>query len=198
MKKQITLGQYRTIDITIFLIVLCLFEFLSVYILNNDKYPYFSLSISLPIILICMMRWGYRCLLLPIASGIVYCLTIGNANIDNYVIYSIGNLFVLFNLIWFIKGKDKIRSSGFLTILFVITGFIFTCLGRSVVSLFFDGDFLKVLIGFLGTGFINLILACFVIMIARIQPGLFIDQIVYLKEVQKENEKEITENCEEK
>lgn len=197
MKKQITLKQYRLLDLSIFTIVLCLFEFLSVYILNNDDYPYFSLSISLPIILICMMRWNYRSFILPILSGVVYCLTIGNATIDNYVIYSIGNLFILLNLIWFKLGKDKIRSSGLLTILYTISGFILMCLGRSVVSIFFDGKFLSVLIGFLGTGFINLLLACFVIMIARIQPGIFVDQITYLKEVQKEITEESKEQTNE-
>lgn len=197
MKKQITLKQYRLLDLSIFTIVLCLFEFLSVYILNNDDYPYFSLSISLPIILICMMRWNYRSFILPILSGVVYCLTIGNATIDNYVIYSIGNLFILLNLIWFKLGKDKIRSSGLLTILYTISGFILMCLGRSVVSIFFDGKFLSVLIGFLGTGFINLLLSCFIIMIARIQPGIFVDQITYLKEVQKEITEESKEQTNE-
>lgn len=184
--NQITLKQYRVIDITIFAIVLCLFEFLSVFILNIDEYPYFSLSISLPIILICMMRWNHRCFILPILSGVVFCLTIGNATVENYVIYSVGNLFILFNLIWFKLPKEKITQSSLLTILYTVSGYVLMCLGRSVVSIFFDKNFLDVFIAFLGTGFINLVLASFIVLIARIQPGMFKDQITYLKEVQEE------------
>ena len=139
-------------------------------------------------LLICMMRWNGLAFFMPIVSGVVYCYSIKSATLDNYLIYTIGNMFVLINLVWFLKGKEKIRNSLPLSIVYTVTGFLLVALGRTIVATILGNDFLGVLIGFLGAESINLVLAGFIIAIARLQNGLFIDQILYLKNIQKEEE----------
>ena len=188
MGKGISLRTYKLIDLAIFTALLIVFEFLGVYVIEKYNHPEFCLSISLPLILICMMRWNGLAFFMPIVSGVVYCYSIKSATLDNYLIYTIGNMFVLINLVWFLKGKEKIRNSLPLSIVYTVTGFLLVALGRTIVATILGNDFLGVLIGFLGAESINLVLAGFIIAIARLQNGLFIDQILYLKNIQKEEE----------
>lgn len=185
MQKGISLRTYKFIDVATFSILAGVFEYIGVYALKMYEFPYFSLSLFLSLTLICMMRWNYLSLILAIICGGVYCFA-NDGSVNNYLIYIFGNAFLLLNLLWFIKGKKKIKDKLALTVMFIITGYLSICLGRSLVSMILGESFFPVLLGFLGTETINLVLTLFVVLIARRQKGLFTDQIEYIKEVQRD------------
>ncbi|MDD3999466.1 MAG: hypothetical protein PHX62_01045 [Bacilli bacterium] len=189
MKKQLSLSSYRFIDIFVFTALTIVFELLSskaVFWFN--EFYYVSLFIALSLIV--MMRWGAWALITIIAAAITYCLA-NNASFNQYIIYIIGNSFLLFNLFWFLLGKERIRR-GYTTVLFVFTGYLFVEIGRAMVSIFFGSNFFSAFLGFLGTDALSALLGLLIILIARKQNGLFEDQISYLLRIDKEEQNRVS------
>ena len=93
--NQITFQQYRSIDLTIFTIVLTVFEAITTIATTTwfAAQPV-AISISLAIICVVMMRWGWRAVFPAVAGGAVFCIASG-ATIEQYLIYCIGNVFAL-------------------------------------------------------------------------------------------------------
>ena len=144
----------------------------------------YSVSLFLAISLLVMMRWGAWSVFTIVAGALTYCWAIGAA-FENYIIYVFGNLFILFNLLWFLMGKERIRK-GYWTVLFVLAAYFLVELGRAIIAVFYGSAFLDTLISFLGTDLLNALLAVLIIIITRRQNGLFEDQISYLKRINEE------------
>jgi hypothetical protein len=185
MNKHLSLSTYRLIDISIFTVLMVVFELIAVKAINWFDEVY-SVSLFLTIALILIMRWGFWSIFTIITGAIIYCYAIG-ATVDNYLVYIGGNLFILFNLFWFTLGKERIQK-GALTLLYVLSGFVLVELGRSLIASFLGFPFFPTLIGFLGSDVLSALLALLIIMITRKQNGLFEDQIAYLIRVNQEEE----------
>jgi hypothetical protein len=187
MRKNISFKTYRLIDLLILTGLLVIFEMVASQAPSwfSEKY-YISLLFSMSLIV--LMRWNAWSIITILAGTVVYCLQ-NQGDLKNYIIYMVGNLFILFNLLWFIKGKHLFKKSH--VVLFYITsGYLFVEIGRSLVALFFDAPFFSTLIGFLGTDLLNFLLALLIVFIMRRQDGLFEDQIAYLKRMSERNEKD--------
>jgi hypothetical protein len=144
----------------------------------------YCISLFMMLSLIVMMRWGLWSAFTIIAGAVTFCLAI-EASWKNYIIYVVGNLFILFDLFWFLLGKGRLRE-GYMTVSFVLSGYVLVEIGRSVVAVFFRWPFLPTLIGFLGTDLLSALLAVLIILISRKQNGLFEDQLSYLKRINDE------------
>jgi len=184
--NKISFKNYRLFDLAVFSILLAVFEVIAVRAVSWFGELY-SISLFLAISLLVMMRWGAWSAVTIVAGALAFCWANG-AVLENYVVYVAGNLFLLFNLFWFLLGKDRIRQ-GYFSALFVLSGYLLTEFGRAVVSVFFGNRFFSAFIGFLGTDALNLLLALLVVWIAKRQNGLFEDQISYLKRTQEEERK---------
>lgn len=184
MEKQLTLRGYRSIDLLLFTAMMIIFEMLAVKATMWFGEVY-CISLFMLLSLIVMMRWGGWSVFTIVAGAVTFCLANG-ATWENYIIYVGGNLFILFDLFWFYLGKVRMRE-GYLTVSFVLCGYVLVEIGRSAIALFFGGNFLQTLIGFLGTDLLSALLALLIIMISRKQNGLYEDQITYLKRINAEN-----------
>lgn len=182
MKKNMSLGTYRFVDIFVFTVLMILFEFLATNFVDTSLY---SVSLFIPLTLIVMMRWNIWSIIIIIASAITYVYA-NNGTSDNYLIYIIGDLFILFNLLWLIKYKQNIKEKNYMCIIYVISGYFLVEVGRSIVSACLGYDFFKILLSFLGTDSLSVLVGLVVILIARKQNGLFEDQIEYLKRINAE------------
>jgi hypothetical protein len=148
----------------------------------------YYISLYLSMSLIVLMRWNAWSIITILAGTVVYCLQ-NQGDFKNYITYLIGNSFILFNLLWFIKGKHLFKKTH-VVLFYVISGYLFVEIGRSLVALFFDAPFFSTFIGFLGTDLLNVLLALLIVFIVRRQDGLFEDQITYLKRMSERNEKD--------
>ena len=186
MRKSISFKKYRMIDLLILTGLLVIFE-----IITSQAPSWFSenyyISLFFSMSLIVLMRWNAWSIITIVAGTVVYCLQ-NQGDLKNYIIYLTGNLFILFNLIWFIKGKHQFKKS-YIVLFYVISGYLFVEIGRSLVALFFDAPFIATLIGFLGTDLLNVLLTLLIVFIVRRQDGVFEDQITYLKRMNEKNEK---------
>lgn len=188
--KNISFKQYRAIDLVIWLVILSVFEYITV-MAASKWFPgeLYTLSQLVAVLCIVMMRWGGFATLHAVAGGFIYCLAQG-AGTEQFAAYCIGNCFALIALLLFkTVGKEKVRTKAYYTLLFVVTTFCGAQLGRWLVSLFFGGT-----PGSVGTFFmadsLSLLYAVVVVLISRKMDGLFEDQRNYLIRTEAERRKE--------
>lgn len=188
--KQITFEQYRSVDITIWAVMIILFEMITTLATTRwfSSQPV-ALSIGLALVCAVMMRWNGYAALHAVVGGLVFCIVSG-ATIEQYFIYCIGNVFALVALI-FIKiwGKEEIRNSVSKLTIFVTGAYLGMVVGRWGVSLFFGGD-LMALVVYATTDIITLLFAIIVIHMLRKTDGMIEDQKAYLFRVERERKED--------
>lgn len=193
----ISLKAYRMLDLFIFSLLTCAVELVNIIVLNRFfSAELFTLSLVIPMSLISIQRWGIRAWMVPAVGGVAYCVANGAA-FGSYVVYVIGNCFVLLNLFWYMKtGKKAIQESTGLKIAFALTGFFITEVGRTLLAALLERDgrsFLavstEIFRTIIVTDALNIVIGTIIILIAGRQNGLFMDQLEYLKELQAEKDK---------
>ena len=194
--RLISVKQYRATDLFVFALILAVAELIA--FLAVKWFPYeaiYTFSLTVPIVLTVMMRWGWPGVLYAAASGLlVSLLNLGKATGTLFAVYIIGNAFIALMLIplRFI-GKDKIRSKWWASTLYAIGGWLCVYLGRSVVwaiayaispvpNLTAWSGFYQYFAGDL----FSLFMSFAVILVLRRFDGMFEDQITYLKRMDKE------------
>ncbi|MDR1094731.1 MAG: hypothetical protein LBL66_11350 [Clostridiales bacterium] len=178
---------YKTIDTLILTSVACALEAVNVLLMKAVKNEIFTLSVTVPIALIVMVRWKWPAAVAAVAGGLTYCLCNAAAPAQ-YLVYGLGNAGVMLNLLWFKSAAPgKIRGSLWLSLLFALTGFLSAIAGRAAVSMIVSFD-LKNIPLLLASDALNVVIGLVVIAVARKQNGLFEAQPVYLARMRKEAE----------
>lgn len=188
-QKSITLDQYRGIDLSIFFLLVCALELLNIFVFQK-YFPeqLFCISIVLPISLLVMQRWNGWAVLIAAGGGIVFCIANKDASAASYLVYGVGNCFVLLNLFWYpLAGKKRFTENVGFRIAFVITGYLFMSIGRALLSVPFEGNFIDNLLAFLSGDALNAAIGLVILLIAGKQKGLFEDQLTYLRRQRDEN-----------
>lgn len=190
VEKQRTVGQYRTIDLVLFSLMVAVGEFLVVNAAGSwftDQLYVFSV---VPVVTaIVMMRWGPWAAIHAVLGGLVLSWATG-ASPGQYVIYCGGNLLGLAALVMLrTLGKERVRADSFLTVVFGMSCCLMMQLGRALLSLLFGGT-VSSMLGFFTADVITLLFTAVVIWIARRLDGVFEDQINYLLRINREQEEE--------
>ena len=195
--RQITFKEYRMLDLMIFTVFTIVFEAIATYASVKWFWAQ-AISISVTLLLMCivMMRWSGWAAIHAVVGGLVYCFAAG-ATTEQYIVYSVGNLFglVALLLIKFI-GKEKIRESKIKLVLFAATAYVGMAAGRCLVSLFY-GENISTFILYVTTDIISLLFAVVVLVLIRNTDGMIEDQKTYLFRVERE-EREQADMPEEK
>ncbi len=187
---NLSFKQYKAVDLGIWVVILCVFEALATFAANKwFPMQLYSLSPTITVICIVIMRWGGFAAIHAVVGGAVFCIA-GGADPSQFVIYCVGNCLSLLALFLFRAfGKEKIRSKASLTILFTVCVYSLVQIGRWLVSLFF-GSSPGSVIDFFATDPISLLFAVVVVLIARNADGLFEDQKSYLIRTQDERNRQ--------
>lgn len=187
---NLSVKQYRNIDLIIMLIMLAAAEAL-ITVAARVWFPYelYSLSPTVAIVCIVMMRWGPYAAVHAIGGGLTLCIASG-AGLKAYAVYCIGNCFALASLLMLkALGKEKIRSALTLSLAFTAVTFFAVQIGRWAVSLLFRAP-LGSIVTMTATDSLSLVFALVTVFIARRMDGLFEDQMSYLVRTQSERRKE--------
>ena len=189
MTRRISKEQYVFIDLTILTLILCGLEWISRLALNAFPRELYTISVVLPVALIAMMRHGAPGVLLAAAGGLVYSIVNGAAW-DVYPIYILGNSLIALNLIWFVKpGKERVRQSTKLTVLYVISGYKLMNLGRGIFAFLLGArPVLGTMVRYFTTDALSAVMSVIIVLIARRQNGVFEDQMQYLRRLASEEE----------
>ncbi len=190
MEKRRTIGQYRSIDLAMFALMLIAAEALIVSAATRwfPGQPY-TVSAVPAVVAIVLMRWGPFAGIHAVLGGAVFCLASG-ANALQYAVYCIGNLAGLASLLlvrWL--TAQGIREDGFKTMMFGVITALLMQAGRGAVSLLVGAGWSD-LIRFFTTDVISVLFAAVVVWIAGRQDGVFEDQKNYLLRVSQEEDKE--------
>lgn len=185
MNKGMSLNLYRFIDIFIFSFIGLIFEYLAYKFLLVYDYPYFSISLTVLMSSLIMMRWNKYSFIYPFTSGIFYVF-LNKGNVINYLIYGFGNLFILFNLLLLNKKRKDIKNKALMNSLYITNSFILICFGRSIVSIFYDNNFIDSFVSFLGTESLNYVFTLIILNLIRKIEGLYEDQVEYIKRIKLE------------
>ena len=185
--KALTFKQYRTANIILLTLIFVILE--SAVTLGANLWfrelPY-VLSLAVLFVSLEMMRWHAFAAVAAIASALAFCAASG-AQPRQYLIYLVGNLFMLFALILLNRiGRERVRQSALLSIGYVLTVYLLAQLGRWIVSLFFGAD-LRMLVQFITTDSLSALFAVIAVLIVRNIDGVFEDQKTYLLRLEAEN-----------
>ena len=189
--RLISLKQYRLTDLFLFAVILVAFDLLSYFapiIFSGAALYYFTLTV--PIVLLVMIRWGWQAALFAIGDGIFQSVLYNPGVWQSYLSYAIGYAFILLLLIpiKFI-GKQRISGKWFFSVLFAFSGWVLLNLGVSCMQAICGYNFtvqLSVNFGFGANGVISLAIAVILILVFRRLDGMFEDQKHYLKRMDKE------------
>ena len=190
MGPHLTFKQYRSIDLAIFAAILALTEFLIVKAAKS-WFPdqLYTVSVTAAVTAIVMMRWGPFAGIHAALGGLVYCWASGGSA-QQFVIYILGNGLSLAALLLFKAfGKEKIRKSFLLTILFALCVVVAMQVGRGLVALIF-GSGIEVIWKFMTTDALSDLFTMLVVWVASRLDGIFEDQKHYLLRQQKEREEQ--------
>jgi hypothetical protein len=189
MKRQITLQEYRSIDLTILMVVLAISQTLIHFAASvwfTDQL-YVASPIAAVVALV-MMRWGGWAAIHAIAGGAVFVL-LANGSWQHYIIYGVGNACAMGALLMLkALGKERIRQDATLSLLFALCAQVLMWLGRAGLAwlLGFGGASL----GFITTDVLSGVFALVIIWVSRRIDGLFEDQKHYLLRLESERQAE--------
>ncbi len=190
MNRQISFSQYRTIDLTILSVVLAVCQYLT-YLATSFWFPeqLYVVSPVAGMTALVMMRWSAWAAV-PAGLGGVLFVWLSGGNLQQMLIYVIGNLVSLLALFMFgMFGKERIRKESFLAVTFAIAVQLLMQLGRAAMALVF-GFPTAACIGFITTDILSVLFTVFIIWTARRIEGLFEDQKNYLLRIQREQQVE--------
>lgn len=183
---NLTLKQYRTVDLSIMLLILAAAEVL-ISFAARVWFPFelYVLSPTVAVTAIVMMRWGKYAAVHALGGSLAFCFASG-ANLRQLAVYCIGTCFALFALLLFRKpGKEKIQSSPLLTALYTAAVFCAVQIGRWLVGLLLGGTAGDI-VSLFASDSLSLVFALVTVQIARRTDGLFEDQLAYLRRTQDE------------
>ena len=190
MKGSKGVNKYRAIDLTLFAVMLCVFE--SILVTASTRWfpnePY-TVSVTAAITAIVMMRWGPWAAIHALLGGIAFCYSSGAAP-RQYLIYCGGNLFSLLALLLKKRmGEEAIRTDALKTLLFGLCVCVLTESGRALLSLLM-GTPLSAALGFFATDAVTVLFTLVIVWIVRRLDGVWEDQHHYLLRLREEQERE--------
>lgn len=197
MKEQISVRQYRRIDLILFAVILAVFE--SVVVTAAVRWfpgePY-MVSVTAAVTAIVMMRWGPWAAIHAVLGGAVLCLLsgVGKSQPLQYAVYGLGNLGGLAALALRKKlGSERIRGSDLWTLAFGAAALLGMQTGRAAVSLLLTGNAGAVVMYFAPEA-VTMLFTLVLMGIARRIDGLFEDQRHYLARVRRQGPAEDAED----
>lgn len=187
MKRQLTIQEYRALDLCLFAVMLAVFELIIVRVEQSRFFwdqPY-TVSLAGAVSSIVYMRWGYWGGIHAALSGFLFCLYSGGTA-QQYIIYIVGNLFSLLAVPVLKKiGHEKVREGQYASLLFPLSVQLLMQTGRALVSLLL-GYSLQGALSFYATDTLSILFTLVILWIAKRLDGIYEEQKHYLLRIQKE------------
>ncbi len=201
MQGKGTIGRYRAIDLSLFAVMLAVFETIVVKAGTAwfREEPW-MVSVTGVITAIVMMRWGPWAAIHAVLGGLVLCAVSGAGARQPlmWAIYGIGNLGGMAGLLLLKKwGGEAIRNNVYRTLLFGAAVLLGMQIGRALLSLILIRDS-GALILYFTPEIVTMLFTLVLMWIVRRVDGLFEDQRHYLKRFHQQLLREESGGAEEK
>ena len=183
MQPQRTVSQYRAIDLSLFALMLIIFETLllraSVHWFPKEPW---TVSVTAAVTAIVMVRWGPWAAVHAVIGGIVFC-TVNGGQWEQYLIYCAGNLAALGALPLVKKwGWGGLKKDFLKTLAYGVVTLLLMQAGRAAISMIL-GTAPAAAAGFITTDVITYIFTVTIVWIASRLDGILEDQKHYLQRI---------------
>ena len=190
--RLISFRQYKYTDLFFFALVLGLSEllvFCAFKLWFQSAVDKYYVNFMLAIVLTVVMRWGWIGGIYAVVDGVIQC-AIQGGSWQAYLSYIIGTacVFSVLLLTRFV-GKEKLRGKWYLTLVYILVGWVAINLGITCMNAIFGENFataLGVNFGFGVYGALPFAGSAVVILVLRRLDGMFEDQKHYLIRKDKE------------
>ncbi len=188
VKRRLSIGQYRAIDLAFFAALTVFFEFVLTRMGLAMPYAPFLVSVTPVICAIVMMRWGWPAAIHAVLGGAAYCLASDQGG-EWFLVRCAGNLVCLEALLLLrvYPGAARVRDSAALSMVYGAAVHLLMQLGRSVITLALH-DWQTLVVKMAGMEAVTLLFTVVLMWIVRRLDGLFEDQRHYLDRVRREEE----------
>lgn len=195
MKRQLTLQEYRNIDLALFALMLAIFEFIIIRVGNLSFFrgQLFTASLAGAITSIVYMRWGWWGGIHAALAGGLYCLYCAMVGRDvvaqTYAIYILGNLFSLLAVPALKKlGPERVRQGKLSALVFPLAVILLMQGGRAAVALALGHSPAEAL-GLVTADSLSILFTLVIVWIARRLDGVYEEQKHYLLRLQEDRER---------
>jgi uncharacterized membrane protein len=193
--KSISIRQYRFTDSFLFAVILIAFDLLAHF--APILYPsgaLYTFTLTIPIVLLVMMRWGWQSVFYAFFDGIFLTLLNNPTSWQTYLCYALGNVAIMLCLIPLkLIGKDKIRAKWYFSALLVFIAWLAQNIAISLLMAVCGQNILysfTVNFGVSLTGLMSLAAALVIILVMRKLDGMFEDQKSYLLRKKRERDEQ--------
>ncbi len=187
MKRQISLAEYRSVDLAILTVLMAVSQAVIQWAISYwraDMTGYIVSPVAAVAALV-MMRWSLWAAIPAAVGGIVFSLLSGGS-VEQTLIYSLGNLLSLLACLFLkLVGKERVKGNVVLSLLFALITQLLMQLGRAGIAAA-QGYSWRACLDFITTDAMSILFTLVIIWIVRRVEGLFEDQIHYLLRIQKE------------
>lgn len=191
MKRQLTLREYRAIDLLLFALMFAVFEYIIVRAANSSLFrdQAFTVSLAAAITSIVYMRWGLWGGVHAALAGLLFCFYSGGAP-GQYVVYTVGNLFSLpMALVLKRAGAERVRKSGWGSMLFPLGVVLLMQAGRAATAMCLGAGPGGAL-GFFTTDSLSVLFTLVIVWIARRLDGVYEEQTHYLLRLREKEKRD--------
>lgn len=187
MNRQISLSQYRTIDLSILTGLMAASQLvihLAVSCFYAEQTGYIVSPVAAVVALV-MMRWSLFAAIPAVLGGVILTALSGGTA-EQTLIYSVGNLLSMLAMLYLkLVGKERVRGNAVLALVFAAMVQLLMQLGRAGVAALL-GHPLLACWDFITTDAMSILFTMVIIWIVRRVEGLFEDQKHYLLRIQQE------------
>lgn len=190
MNRQLSFKQYRAIDLAMLMAILAVCQLLTHFAVSR-WFPeqLYVVSPEAGMISLVMMRWGPFAAIHALLGGVFYAVLSGGTW-QQVLIYGIGNLASLLALLVLkCAGKERVRCSGFLSLVFAFSAQLLMWLGRFAVAALL-GNEIAACLRLITTDALSCLFTLLIVWIIRRIDGLFEDQKHYLLRLERERQAE--------
>ena len=183
MQTRRTVEQYRVIDLSLFALILIIFETVLIRA-GAGWFPRepWTVSATAAVTAIVMVRWGPWAVIHAVIGGIVFC-TVNRGQWQQYLIYCLGNTAALGVLPLVRKaGWNKIREDFLLRLLYSVLTVLAMQAGRALTAVIL-GAAPAAAVGFITTDAVTYIFTAVILWIMSRLDGMLEDQRHYLKRI---------------
>lgn len=187
MKRQISLAQYRSVDLLLLTGLMVVSQAVIQFAVRfwMAGQTGYVVSPVAAVVAIVMMRWGLWAAIPAVLGGVVLTALSGGTG-EQFLIYGAGNLLALLALLLFkFAGKERIRKNVILTMFFAFGVQLLMQLGRAGLAALMGYE-MPACLDFITTDSLSILFTLVIVWIARRVEGLFEDQKHYLLRVQQE------------
>ena len=186
MRHQLSIRQYRRIDLLLFSVILCLCE--SMIVLAESRWfpdvPY-VMSVTGAVCAVVMFRWGPWAGIYAVLGAVLRC-ALYHWPVQQYAVWGLGNLLCMLALIPMKKyGWQKIRDNTLACMGFGLMVILLMQTGRALFTLLFTGNPAAGLMHYT-TDVIATFFTVILMWIARRVDGLLEEQRHYVSRIGRE------------